>query len=128
MLDTNMASAVIKNLSPAARARLAATPVALACISAVTEGELRFGLARNPATKHAEAARAFLSTIPVAPWDSDAAASYGFLRAQLEAVGTPLGALDTLIAAHALALRCRLATSDKAFRHVAELHVEDWTA
>lgn len=128
MLDTNMASALIKNLSPQLRERLAATPVARTCISAVTEAELRFGLAKTPQTKHAEAARRFLATIPIMPWDSAAAAAYGTLRAALERAGTPLGALDTLIAAHALALEAELVTADKAFAQAPGLVVADWTA
>jgi tRNA(fMet)-specific endonuclease VapC len=127
MLDTNMASTLIKNLSPVLRARLAATPVARTCISSVTEGELRFGLAKTPETKHAGAARLFLATIPVMPWDSRAAEAYGTLRARLERAGTPLGALDTLIAAHAIALEAELITADKAFAQAPDLAVADWT-
>jgi tRNA(fMet)-specific endonuclease VapC len=127
MLDTNMASALIKNLSPPLRERLAAMPVAQTCISAVTEGELRYGLAKMPQTKHAAAARQFLATIPIMPWNSVAATSYGSLRAQLERAGTPLGALDTLIAAHALALQTELITADKAFQQVTGLALADWT-
>lgn len=128
MLDTNMASALIKNLSQPLRERLVATPVAQTCMSAVTEGELRFGLAKMPQTKHAEAARQFLTTVPVMPWNSEAAAAYGGLRAALERVGTPLGALDLLIAAHALALGAQLITAEKAFKLVPDLVVADWTA
>jgi len=127
MLDTNMASALIKNLSQPLRDRLVATPVAQTCMSAVTESELRFGLAKMPQTKHAEAARQFLATVPVMPWNSEAAAAYGSLRAALERVGTPLGALDLLIAAHALALGAQLITADKAFKLVPGLVVADWS-
>ncbi len=35
-------------------------------------------------------------------------AAYGPLRATLEAAGTPIGPLDTRIAAHVLALGCRV--------------------
>jgi tRNA(fMet)-specific endonuclease VapC len=127
MLDTNIASALIKNLSPALRARIAATAVSRTCISVVTEGELRFGLSKSPSTKYAEAARRFLATIPIMPWDSAAAQAYGSLRAGLERAGTPLGALDTMIAAHALALDAELITSDKGFGHAPGLMVSDWT-
>lgn len=127
MLDTHTASALIKNLSPALRARTAATPVARTCISAITEGEIRFGLAKNPGTKHAEAARRFLATVPIMPWDCAAATAYGELRARLERTGTPLGALDTLIAAHALALDAELITANKAFAYAPGLTTADWT-
>lgn len=61
-------------------------------------------------------------------WDSAAAAAYGTLRARLEARGTPLGNLDTLIAAHALATDSLLITNDTALRRTPELRTEDWTA
>ncbi len=127
ILDTNMASALIKNTSLPLRDRVAATPVNAISISTVTEAELRFGLAKRPDTKHATAALQFLSTIPIMPWDSAAAVAYGRLRATLELAGTPLGALDTMIAAHALALQAELITADKAFRHVPGLSIQDWT-
>jgi tRNA(fMet)-specific endonuclease VapC len=44
----------------------------------------------------------------------------------MEASGTPLGNLDTLIAAHALAVNATLVTHDRAFGRVAGLGVEDW--
>lgn len=126
MLDTNMASAIIKGVSRETLNRLAATPPHAVAISVVTEAELLFGLAKNPATKHAAAARALLATVAILPWTSEAAAAYARLRADLEAAGRPLGALDTLIATHALALGLTLVTDDRAFRHVAGLAVERW--
>jgi tRNA(fMet)-specific endonuclease VapC len=60
------------------------------------------------------------------PWDSAAADAYGRLRAALEAAGTPMGNLDTMIAAHALAEGCVVVTRDKAFGRVPGLLVEDW--
>ncbi len=126
MLDTNMASAIIKGTSQPALRRLADTPTHDIAISVITEAELLFGLAKNPATKHAGAARAFLATVTVMPWTSQTAAAYAQVRAELEAAGTPLKALDTLIAAHARALGATLVTDDRAFRHVEGLVIESW--
>lgn len=127
MLDTNIASFIIKGPNEAIRARLRALPLTSTCISAVTEGELRYGLAKKPeATALREAVASFLRHVEVLPWDSAAAAAYGDLRAGLEAKGTPIDNLDTLIAAHALATGCTLATNDKAFVRVPGLVVEDW--
>lgn len=127
MLDTNIASFIIKGPNEALRARLRDLPLTSACISAVTEGELRYGLARKPgATALREAVASFLRHVEVLPWDSAAAAAYGEVRADLEAKGTPIANLDTLIAAHALASGCTLATNDKAFLRVTRLTVEDW--
>ncbi len=126
MLDTNMASAIIKGTSQPALLRLADTPTHDIAISVITEAELLFGLAKNPATKHAGAARAFLATVTIMPWTSQTAAAYAQVRAGLEAAGTPLKALDTLIAAHARALGATLVTDDRAFRHVEGLVIENW--
>lgn len=127
MLDTNAASRLIRNPSPADEARLTGASVPAACISAITEGELRFGLAKRPeAVRLAALVEAFLLRVEILPWESGAADRYGRLRAMLEAAGTPLDDLDTLIAAHALATDAVLVTSDKAFGRVPGLTTVDW--
>lgn len=126
MLDTNMASALIKGVSQQALRRLADTPTHEIAISVTTEAELLYGLVKNPTTKHAGAARAFLATVAIMPWTSLTAVAYAQVRAGLEAAGTPLSALDTFIAAHAKALGSTLVTDDKAFRHVEGLVIENW--
>ncbi|MDR2925357.1 MAG: type II toxin-antitoxin system VapC family toxin [Azoarcus sp.] len=129
MLDTNMASYVIKGHPPEARERLAALPMDSILISAVTQAELLYGLARkgHPAA-FGSLIKEFLRRVQVLPWDSAAAAAYGDLRASCAASGVALGALDMLIAAHAVATKSILVTHDKAFRLVPEgiLAVEDW--
>jgi tRNA(fMet)-specific endonuclease VapC len=129
MLDTNTASFIIRGTGPALKNKLRTVPMASICISAITQGELLYGLARKPeATALKAAVQAFLSRVEVLPWDTEAAERYGLLRASLEGQGTPLGNLDTLIAAHAQAGQCTLVTNDQAFMRVAEIQVEDWTA
>jgi tRNA(fMet)-specific endonuclease VapC len=55
------------------------------------------------------------------------AARYGELYAALERKGTPIGELDTQIAAHALALGVALVTNnERHFRQVDGLQLEDW--
>ncbi len=65
--------------------------------------------------------------VTILPWDSDAAQQYGQLRATLERDGQPMGNLDTMIGAHALAAGAVLVTHDHAFRRIKKLKVEDWT-
>jgi tRNA(fMet)-specific endonuclease VapC len=127
LLDTNTVSFIFKSNATVLR-RLAGVSMAQLAISAVTEGEIRFGLARRPeATRLRQVADEFLLRVAILPWDSDAAQHYGHLRASLERDGQPLGNLDTMIAAHALAASAVLVTNDHAFSRIKKLKVEDWT-
>ena len=129
MLDTNMASYTVRGAGPALAARLVAVPMAQMCVSSVTEGELLYGLARRPgATALQTVVQEFLKRVDVLAWDSAAARRYGVLRAALEAAGTPLGNLDTLIAAHALSAGAILVTNNQAFARVSALVVDNWVS
>ena len=123
MLDTNTVSYIVKGKSPAARIKLAGLPQNdIACISTITEAEIRYGLAKAPnAAALRIAIDGFLAKIKILPWGSDEAAVYGDLRAKLEASGKTLGNLDMLIAAHAMAADAILVSNDKAFAQVQDL-------
>lgn len=128
LLDTNTASFIIRGSHPRVLERLRSHAVSSVAVSSVTEGELHYGLARKPgATALAAAVAAFLRHVQALPWDSEAAGRYGRLRAMLEAAGTPLGNLDTMIAAHALAVGATLVTNDQALARVPDLAIEDWS-
>jgi tRNA(fMet)-specific endonuclease VapC len=127
MLDTNTVSHLIKGHKAVAW-RLVQVPMASLCISAITEGELQFDLAKRPAaTQLRKAVHEFLQRVDVLAWDSVIAQVYGRLRAQLQASGKTLGSLDLLIGAHALATGSILVTNDKAFTMADGLQLEDWT-
>jgi tRNA(fMet)-specific endonuclease VapC len=127
MLDTNTVSYLLRD-HPAVTRRVVGTPLASLCMSAITEGELLFGLARRPEARRLHAAvRELLRRVDVLPWNSAAAERYGVLRADLERRGRSLAPLDLLIAAHALNAEAVLATNDRTFGQVADLDVEDWT-
>jgi tRNA(fMet)-specific endonuclease VapC len=127
LLDTNMARYVIKGNVPNVRERLVRIPMGQVGISAITEAELRFGLAKKP-----EAARLhvvveeFLLRVEILAWDSAAAKSYARLRSDMERIGEPMGNLDMMIAAHALAAEAVLVTHDRVFHRVKQLKLEDW--
>lgn len=128
LLDTNMASYVIKGNFPRVRERLVKVPMAEVGISVITEAELRFGVARKPRASRLEiAVQEFLLRIEILPWDSAAAKSYALLRSILERAGEPMGNLDLMIVAQALAVPAVLVTHDHVFRHVKHLKIEDWT-
>jgi len=128
LLDTNIASCVIKGNNLAVDRHLVKVPMAQLAISAVTEGELRFGAARLPhATRLHFMIEDFFLRVAILPWDSDAAQQYGRLRATLEREGQPMGNLDAMIGSHALALDAVLVTNDHAFARIKKLKLEDWT-
>jgi tRNA(fMet)-specific endonuclease VapC len=129
LLDTNTASYVIKGNLPAVRRRLSRHPMSHVAISSVTEGELSFGVARKPdAVRLRVIVDEFLLRVTILPWDSLAARQYGGLRAGLERNGEPMGSLDMMIGAHALATGLILVTNDRAFSRIRGLKTQDWTA
>jgi len=128
LLDTNVASYVIKGNFPHVRQRLLKVAMSEVGISVITEAELRFGVFRLPqAIKLGAAVEEFLLRVEVLPWDSEAAIFYARLRARLEEDGEPMGNLDRMIAAQALAAEATLVTNDRVFRRVKGLRIEDWT-
>ena len=128
LLDTNIASYVIKGNVPAVRRRAVQVPMAQLAISTVTEGELRYGTARHPdAARLQTIVDEFLIRMTILPWDSEAAQHYGQIRAALERQGQPMGDLDMMIGAHALALGAVLVTNDRGFTRIKQLNIEDWT-
>src|SRR5258708_1201857 len=127
LLDTNTASYVIKGNLPRVRARLLKVPMAEVGISVVTEGELRFGVARRPEATLKRVVEEFLLRVESMPWDSEAAEQYAQIRSALEKDGEPMGNLDLMIAAHAVAAGVVLVTRDHVFRRVKGLRVEDWS-
>ena len=97
-------------------------------LSVVTEMEIRYGLARNPALRIAPLVEEFLAGVSILPLTSDVAAHYARARADLEARSTPIGPLDLMIAAQGLALKATVVTTNlKEFRRVRGLRCEDWT-
>jgi tRNA(fMet)-specific endonuclease VapC len=126
LLDTNIASYAMRHEEPV-RSRLAKTRPEEVAISAITEGELRYGVARHPSRALEAKVQSFLATVAVLPWDSLAAQKYGELRAHLETIGQPAGSLDLLIGAHAWSAGLILVTHDQGLARIKKLKVEDWT-
>ena len=130
MLDTDTCIALIKGKPPSVLKKLRGKSVGQVGISSITLGELAFGAAKSGRRDESRAALAeFLLALEIASFDSDAASSYGHLRASLEKRGTPIGPLDTLIGAHAAALDIILVTHNtREFSRIDTLRLEDWTS
>ena len=127
MLDTNICIYAIKQRPPEVLAALRAQEVAGLGLSSVTVAELAFGVAKSGSARNQKALEQFLEPLEIADFDRSAALVYGRLRAALEASGTPIGPLDTQIAAHALALGVILVSNNqREFARVPGLRLEDW--
>jgi tRNA(fMet)-specific endonuclease VapC len=130
LLDTNTISYIAIDSSPAARRAMDQTMrLHTIAISAITEGEVLLGLAKNPGAKAARlraSAELIFPRIQVLVWDSAAAHSYGTVRARLSSWEKTLSPLDMLIAAHAVSVGAHLVTHDKAFSQVEGLSIVDW--
>lgn len=126
MLDTNIVSHLFKK-HPQVVTRMAGVLPEEVCISSITEAELRYGADKKQSNALKETILSFLDTITICDWDSEAAATYGALRAAMEKKGKVMGDLDQLIAAHAISRGTTIVTNDRAFGMVQDLRVEDWT-
>ena len=128
LLDTNTARLLARGANSALLRRARGFPRAHLVISSITEAEMRFGIDRLPPEARLRVTvPKFLESLESAPWDTLCARVYGQLAAAQQRLGKPLSQLDTLIAAHAVALNLTLVTNDQAFARVEGLIVEDWT-
>ena len=130
LLDTNIISALMKDRTGAITANVRAwaqrLPDCRLVTSAVVQYELLFGLARHGTSRLQTAYDIQMNKLPVLPLDEAVGQYYARIRAHLEKAGTPIGANDTLIAAHALALGATLVTADTEFSRVPDLALENW--
>ena len=133
MLDTNIASHIIKGDIPEVRVRLVQVPAHSVIISVITQAELLYGVEKrgNPEGL-ATRVREFLARVEILPWTPDVGVVYGHLRASCEASGITLAPMDLMIAAHAKAsnqtMPTVLVTRDRTFSRVPEgLSLEDWS-
>ena len=96
-------------------------------LSAVVAAELRFGAAKLASSRFSAAVEAWLAGFDVRPWPLDATHHYAQARAALERAGTPVGGMDLMIAAHAMAEDSAVITNNaREFHRVPGLAVEEW--
>jgi tRNA(fMet)-specific endonuclease VapC len=130
MLDTNICVELIRGRAGRVFQRLRRHRVDEVAISSITLAELQYGVAKSARPEHHALLLAeFCAPLSIPPFDDRATEIYGQTRAALEREGTPIGPLDTLIAAHALSLGATLITNnEREFRRVPGLAVENWLA
>lgn len=129
LLDTNICVLLIRQKSQTVLQRLTQHPIADIVVSAITVAELQYGVAKSAHPRqNQKALDYFLLPLTILPFDDRAATAYGALRVSLESQGTPIEALDTLLAAQAVSYRLIFVTSNvREFARVPGLTVEDWT-
>ena len=127
LLDTNICIYIINQRPPHVLERFRQEAIGDVGISSITAAELAFGVAKSGSERNHRALEKFLAPLEIASFAEAASWCYGTLRAGLERVGQPIGSLDTLIAAHALALRVTLVTNNVSeFTRVQGLKLENW--
>jgi tRNA(fMet)-specific endonuclease VapC len=128
MLDTDTVSYLVRGKTPALDARVAAASPKQLCISAVTQGELLYGLKlKEGAHRLAQLIDQFLLRVPCLPWDKAASTHFAAIAAELHKAGTPIGSMDAMIAGHALSIGAVLVTNNgRHFSRVTNLAVENW--
>jgi tRNA(fMet)-specific endonuclease VapC len=127
MLDTNICIYVINARPPGVLARFRQQRLGDIGISSVTAAELAFGVVKSGSARNREALEMFLAPLEVLAFDADGIWHYAKVRADLERRGEPIGPLDTMIAAHAMASNAILVTNKtREFARVPGLRLENW--
>lgn len=130
MLDTNICIYIIKRKPESVLKHFLDYRVGDVGISSITLAELRYGVAKSKyKEKNAKALEEFTIPLEIVSFDEASALAYGEIRSALEAAGSPIGAMDMLIAAHAISLGVQLVTNNtREFSRIPGLTLLDWTA
>ncbi len=126
LLDTDCVSYALRGEGKVADRILTHRPSELG-VSSITLAELRFGAERRRSRRLHRLIDNFVGDIDVVPFAEEAADRFGKVATALMSKGTPIGTLDTMIAAHTLQLGLTLVThNQKHFRCVRGLKIADW--
>jgi tRNA(fMet)-specific endonuclease VapC len=127
LLDTNILSHLVRQPQGPVADHIADVGEAYVLTSVIVACELRYGAAKRGSKKLTRQVEAVLSAMTIKPLESDVERVYASIRVALERKGTPIGAHDMLIAAHARTIDAVCVTDNVAeFRRVPALKVENW--
>lgn len=130
LLDTNICIYLMKHEVPAANARFEKCFYGDVAISAITLAELQYGIEFKPESReqNEKSLERLLADLVVVPFDGNAAAAYGRLRAGITRDQRRKDALDKLIASHSVALGAVLVTNNENdFNRYPGVVIENWT-
>ncbi|OGG51179.1 MAG: hypothetical protein A3F84_27090 [Candidatus Handelsmanbacteria bacterium RIFCSPLOWO2_12_FULL_64_10] len=128
LLDTDVFSLMIKGQDEAINARMQTLAKGDAVLSVITTGEYFYGVAHAPVSALREKrAQRLIDFFGVRSLGAEVGVSYGTIRANLRAKGTPIGPNDLWLAAQASAHGLVMVTRNtREFKRVKGLKVEDW--
>lgn len=127
LLDTNICIYAINHHPAQIRDKLISIGEGQCAISSIVASELAYGVTKGNRVSNKPKLIGFLSLFDVIPFDQDCIWHYARLRDELQSAGKVIGALDMLIAAHALALDATLVTNNsKEFERIPNLKIENW--
>ena len=128
MLDTDVSSYLIRGDHPEVLEQLR-KHLDDVCISCITEAELQYGAMKRNSRRLSQKVNLFCDLIPCIDWTQSTAKVYAGLRTELEAQGTPIGSMDMMIAASALAEDVTLVTNNMThFSKIRGLKLENWVS
>lgn len=127
MLDTNIAIYTIKNKPSEVREAFKAHDGQM-CISSITLMELIYGAEASASVeRNLRDIEGFAARLDVLPFDNEAAAHTGQLRAELKKIGRPIGPYDEMIAGHARSKGLIVITNNtKQFECVPGIRLSNW--
>ena len=127
LLDTNICIYIINQKPPTVLERFKSFNAGEIGVSSIVAAELAFRVEKTNSSRNKQALNLFLAPMTIVPFDGACIWSYASLRSHLEKQGQPIGSLDTMIAAQALALDLPLVTNNlKEFSRVPKLKLENW--
>lgn len=128
LLDTNICIYLIKQRPPQVLSRFSTLQLSDIGISSITVAELDYGVCKSQQLERNKSALLqFLIPLEIVEFDQAAAIVYGSIRHDLESRGLVIGAMDMLIAAHAVSLGITLVSNNmREFSRIAGLVLENW--
>ena len=127
LLDTTICIHIINARPAAVLERFRQYRMGEIGVCSVVAAELAYGVIKSGSSRNRQALEMFLAPLIILSFDEAAIWAYGELRAELERRGTPIGSMDTMIAAHALSEKAPLVTNNtREFARVPGLRLENW--
>ena len=126
ILDTDISSYLIRGDHESVTGKFAELYDSCA-ISSITAAELQYGAKKRNNKLLTQKVKSFCDLVEIVSWDEEAAKAYARLRVELETSGTPIGNMDMLIAASALARKAVLVTNNtEHFSRIRDLKLDNW--